>query len=101
MSVRGAPGRWSAGHSTIVGVAVSGVWAGSMIWGQVVGSTPNPNSLTLLALRRWCSGLTLCSPAAVPGLFGLWAWLLGMAALLVMAMVFQGPVRALRQLFDV
>ena len=72
-----------------------------MVWGQVVGSTPNPNSLSLLALRRWCSGLTLCSPAAVPGLFGLWTWLLGMAALLLLAMGFQGPIRALRQFFNV
>lgn len=75
--------------------------SGPMVWGQVVGATPNPNSLTLLALRRWCSGLTLCSPAAVPGLFGLWSWLLGMAALLLVAMIFQGPIRSLRQLFDV
>jgi hypothetical protein len=75
--------------------------SGPMVWGQVVGATPNPNSLTLLALRRWCSGLTLCSPAAVPGLFGLWSWLLGMAALLLVAMIFQGPNRSLRQLFDV
>jgi hypothetical protein len=74
-----------------------------MIWGQVVGSTPsaNPNSLALLALRRWHSGLTLCSPAAVPGLFGLWSWLLGLAVLLLLTMVFQGPVRTLRQFFNI
>jgi hypothetical protein len=54
----------------------------------------------LLALRRWCSGLTLCSPAAEPDLTGLWSWLLGLAALLLLATVFQGPVLALRQLFD-
>jgi hypothetical protein len=54
----------------------------------------------VLALKRWCSGLTLCSPAAVPNLSGLWAWLLGLLALLLVAMVFQGPGRALGQLFD-
>jgi hypothetical protein len=54
----------------------------------------------LLALRRWCSSLTLSSPEAVPSLFGLWSWLLGLAAVLVLALVVQGPVRALRQVFD-
>jgi hypothetical protein len=55
----------------------------------------------VLALKRWCSGLTLCSPAAVPNLSGLWSWLLGLLALLLLAMVLQGSGRALRQLFDV
>jgi hypothetical protein len=72
-----------------------------MVWGQVAGSTSTPNTLTLLALRRWCSGLTLCSPAAVPGMFGFWSWLLGMVALLILAVVFQGPVRVWRQVFEV
>jgi hypothetical protein len=44
--------------------------------------------------------LTLCSPGAVPSLYGLWAWLLGTAALLILAASVQGPGRALRQVFD-
>ncbi len=80
---------------------MTGVSSWPTVWGQVAGSAPNPNSLTLLALRRWCSGLTLCSPAAVPGMFGFWSWLLGMAALLFLAVMFQGPLQAWRQVFDV
>jgi hypothetical protein len=54
----------------------------------------------VLALKRWCSSLTLCSPAALPNLAGFWSWVLGLLALLILAMVVQGPVRALGQLFD-
>jgi hypothetical protein len=53
-----------------------------------------------LALRRWCGSLTLSSPESVPSLFGLWTWLTGLAGLLLLAMVFQGPGRALAQAFD-
>jgi hypothetical protein len=79
-------------------VALSGLSSWPIVWGQATGS--NPSSLSLLALRRWCSSLTLSSPEAVPSLFGLWSWLLGLAALLALALVVQGPVRALRQVFD-
>jgi hypothetical protein len=80
-------------------LALSGLLEWPIVWGQATGS--NPSSLALLALRRWYASLTLSSPAAVPSLYGLWAWLLGLAVLLVLAMVIQGPVRALRQVFDV
>src|SRR4051794_16423690 len=80
------------------GVALSGLLSWPIVWGQATGS--NPSSLAKLALRRWCSSLTLSSPEAVPSLFGLWSWLLGLAALLVLVSVVQGPARALRQLFD-
>jgi len=68
------------------------------LWAQATG--PDSDALALLALRRWCSGLTLSSPEAAPRPFGLWAWLLGLAALLAIAIVTQGPVRAVGQLFD-
>jgi hypothetical protein len=75
-----------------------------VVWAQAAAPnapTPSAVSLAPLALRRWCGSLTLSSPEAVPSLFGLWAWLAGLGALLVVAAVFQGPGRALRQLFDV
>jgi hypothetical protein len=36
----------------------------------------------------------------MPSLFGLWSWLLGLLAALVLVLLLQGPVRALRQVFD-
>ena len=73
-----------------------------LIWAQAqaprVGA--NPDSMVLLALRRWCSSLTLSSPEGVPDLHGLWAGLLGLAALFVVAVLFQGPTRALKQVLD-
>ena len=69
-----------------------------VVWAQTTG--PDPDALALLALRRWCSGLTLSAPEAAPRPFGVWAWLLGLAALLVVAALAQGPARALGQLFD-
>lgn len=79
-------------------MALSGLPWWPIVWGQATGS--GPNALAPLALRRWCSSLTLSSPEAVPSLFGLRTWLLGLGALLVLAMALQGPGRALRQLFD-
>ncbi|WP_254053254.1 hypothetical protein [Singulisphaera sp. GP187] len=70
-----------------------------IVWAQASSGT-NANALALLSLRRWYSSLTLSSPESVPSLFGLWAWLLGMATLLIVVMAFQGPKRALGQLFD-
>ena len=67
---------------------------------QATGSSPGPGSLAPLALRRWFSSLTLSSPEPVPSFSGLWWGLAGLAALLVVAIVLQGPVRALGQLFD-
>lgn len=69
-----------------------------IVWAQASGT--NANALALLSLRRWYSSLTLSSPESVPSLFGLWALLLGLATLLVVVMVSQGPKRALGQLFD-
>jgi len=68
------------------------------IWAQTAGTSVN--SPALLALRRWCSSLTLSSPEAVPNRFGLGAWLLGLVGLMILAMVFQGPIQTLRQFLD-
>jgi hypothetical protein len=75
-----------------------------IVWSQATGTggtTAAPSSLAPLALQRWLTSLTLSSPEAVPSLFGLWSWVLGLGALLVVAIVFQGPARALRQVFDI
>lgn len=80
--------------------ALMGLTTLSIVWAQASGTTVPPRSLAPLALRRWFASLTLSSPEAVPSLFGLWSWLLGLAALLVVAILFQGPGRALGQLFD-
>lgn len=69
-----------------------------VVWGQATGS--GANTLAPLALRRWCSSLTLSSPGFVPSLSGLWAGLAGLAALLFLTLIMQGPARALRQVFD-
>jgi hypothetical protein len=57
--------------------------------------------MPLLALRRWCSSATLCSPEAFPSLFGLWAALWALLALFLIVVVVQGPKRAILQILDV
>src|SRR5207253_3381492 len=69
------------------------------LWAQAAGSSSN--ALPILALRRWCSSLTLSSPDPAPRPFGIWALLLGLAALFFSALVVQGPRRAVEQLIDV
>ncbi|MBV8315149.1 MAG: hypothetical protein JOZ53_09440, partial [Planctomycetaceae bacterium] len=69
-----------------------------VIWAQAAGS--GANTLESLALRRWCSSLTLSSPGPEPSLSGLWAGLAGLAGLLFLTLIMQGPARALRQVFD-
>jgi hypothetical protein len=71
-----------------------------LVYAQAQPAAPNPSSMYSLALRRWCSSLTLSSPQTVPGLHGLWGLLAGLGALLVAAALFQGPVVVLKQLFD-
>ena len=81
-------------------------WPLPVVWAQAAGAaassgaTAAPVTLAASALRRWCSSLTLSSPGGVPGLSGVGAWLAGLAALLLLAAVVQGPFRALRQAFD-
>ncbi|WP_152053617.1 hypothetical protein [Tautonia marina] len=68
-----------------------------IFWAQTV---PDEFEMPLLALRRWFWGQTLSSAWAVPGSEGFWAWMLGLLVLLLVALVLQGPVRALGQLLD-
>ncbi|MBX6316380.1 MAG: hypothetical protein IRY99_26230, partial [Isosphaeraceae bacterium] len=70
-----------------------------MLWAQAPAATDRL-TVPLLALRRWYTSLTLSSPDPVPNRAGLWTWLAGLGALLLLAMIAQGPARALRQLFD-
>jgi hypothetical protein len=89
-------------------LAIPLVWAQAAAAGSTAGTTTagagtgaaNPAALAYLAFRRWCSGLTLSSPQSVPSLDGLYALLAGLAALLFVAMVMQGPLLALKQLVD-
>ncbi len=69
-------------------------------WAQAVPGT-DPDAIPLLALRRWFTSQTLSSPSAVPTLTALWIWLGGLLALLVLAILVQGPRRALGQLLDI
>lgn len=80
-----------------------------LLWAQGTAPGPSPGSsqvqdtaaLASLALRRWCSSLTLSSPELSPRPIGLLAVLAGLAALALLALVAQGPRRMLRQFFDV
>ncbi|WP_422928755.1 hypothetical protein [Singulisphaera sp. PoT] len=67
------------------------------IWAQAAGTSVN--SPALLALRRWCSSLTLSSPEVVPDRYGLALWLMGLFGLLILAIGLQGFGGALRQVF--
>jgi hypothetical protein len=71
------------------------------VWAQTQPAPISPTSMALLALRRWFAGLTLSSPQALPDLLHpLFALLAGLAILLTLAVLFQGPVVALKQIFD-
>ena len=76
---------------------------GLLVWAQAQPASTNPNILNApaLALRRWCAGLTLSSPQAAPSFHGFGAIVAGLAILFLAAMMAQGPLKALRQLFDV
>lgn len=68
-------------------------------WAQL--GRPDPEALPLLALRRWFESLSLTSPQVGPSREALWAWLAGLGTLLVLAIVLQGPRKALGQFLDV
>jgi hypothetical protein len=74
---------------------------GLPVWAQAQPGAASPNTIALLALRRWCGGLTLSSPRPAPGWHGLGALLIGLAVLFLAILVAQGPVRAFRQLLDI
>jgi hypothetical protein len=71
-----------------------------LVFAQAQPAAPNFNSMYLLALRRWCASLTLSAPQAFPSLHVLWALAAGLCALLFLAVLFQGPFAALKQVFD-
>jgi len=71
-----------------------------LIWAQAQPAGANANSMALLALKRWCSSLTLFSPQTAPSLYALWSFLAGLAALFILVVFCQGPTRALKQLFN-
>jgi hypothetical protein len=73
-----------------------------LVWAQAQAqpAAPNPNSMYFLALRRWCSSLTLSSPQTIPSLHPLWVFLAGLTGLVILAVLAQGPIRVLQQLFD-
>src|SRR5271166_5130158 len=72
------------------------------VWAQSPPPSPaSSSSMALLALRRWFSSLTLSSPQTLPDQHPLLALLAGLIVLLVLALVFQGPLGVLKQLFDV
>jgi hypothetical protein len=54
-----------------------------------------------LALRRFYSSLTLCSPERAPGLDALEILLIGLGVLLIFVVQTQGPLLALKQLIDI
>ena len=103
------PGGASAGPG---GPGVGLIVLVAAFWAQVTpGSTSTSGgstggeagSVLILSLRRWCGSLTLSPPEAVNGPIsaGVWAWLLGLATLLALALALQGPARAIRQVLDV
>jgi hypothetical protein len=71
-----------------------------LVWAQAQPAGANANSMALLALKRWCSSLTLFSPQTAPSLYGLWSFLAALAALLILVVFCQGPAGALKQIFD-
>ncbi len=71
------------------------------VWAQNQPAPATNTSMALSSLRRWFGGLTLSSPQALPDFHHpLFALLTPLAALLVLALLFQGPLAVLKQLFD-
>jgi hypothetical protein len=72
------------------------------VWAQAQAPpAAGPNSMALLALRRWFASLTLSSPQPAPDLHPQIAFLVGLGILLALVVLFQGPLLVLKQLFDV
>jgi hypothetical protein len=71
------------------------------VWAQTQAAPPANTSMVVSSLRRWFAGLTLSSPQTLPDFqHPILALLAPLAALLLLALVFQGPFVALKQLFD-
>jgi hypothetical protein len=71
-----------------------------LVWGQADPAAPNLDVAFLLALRRWFSSLTLSAPQSGHALHALPVFLAGLLCLLALAVTFQGPGAALKQLFN-
>lgn len=87
----------------VAGLLVAQVAPGSSPSAAPSGATTttiDSSVVWLLALKRWYNSLTLTSPEALPSWNALWFWLGGIGALLAMAVVAQGPVRAIAQFLD-
>ena len=69
-----------------------------LVYAQAQPAAANPNSMYFLALRRWCSSLTLSSPHQSPA-SRLWAFLAGLGGLLVLAILLQGPIGSFEAAF--
>src|SRR5262245_564628 len=69
------------------------------IWAQAT-SMGRSDTVAILALRRWYESLSLSSPRPAPSWVALGAWLGGLAAALVLAILLQGPRKALGQFFN-
>jgi hypothetical protein len=76
--------------------------AGAWLWAQAQGAPLDSEAAVVArsALARWFGGLTLSSPDPVPDKTALWALLAGLGALFLLALLIQGPLRAIGQLFD-
>ncbi len=77
-----------------------------LVWATQAQSAPaaapaSTGSLALLALRRWFGGLTLSSPQALPDLHPLVALLAALLVVLLLAVLFQGPLGVLKQLVNI
>lgn len=82
----------------------------SWLLAQAIPNAPVPSAatesaefvdITALVLKRWYGSVTLASPWTSPSGWTIAAWLLGMAALLFLVVLIQGPRKALGQLLDV
>ncbi len=73
-----------------------------LVWSQA-SSTPASSSTSqvFLALKRWCYGLTLCSPDPIPSARGLIRLMLALGVLIAVTVAIQGPATTFRQLVSV
>lgn len=86
-------------------------WPTGLSWLLVAQSSPpgttppsaavsDASSVPVIALRRWFGSLTLSSPYALPSRIGLVTFAAGIAGVLLLAMLAQGPRRAIGQFLD-
>ena len=71
-----------------------------LVYAQSQPAATNSTSMYFLALRRWCSSSDALVSAAIPGPARIWAFVIGLAVLMFLAILFQGPAAFLKQLFN-